>query len=70
MALDPKVVIERVRQWQTNPRAHPLTCGNDSAHQKLEPVEANGTVVLRCLDCGYEQLMIPAVVLLDPERLL
>ena len=67
MVLDVKVVIERVRDWQTNPNAHPLECGNDGNHRKLEPVEWKGTVVLRCLDCDYEQADIPAVVLLNPK---
>jgi len=68
MLKDPKAVMERVRHWQNNLNVQPLTCGNDTNHRKLEPVESNGLVVLCCPDCGYEQPEIPAVVLLNPPQ--
>ncbi|MDD4530920.1 MAG: hypothetical protein PHO80_05230 [Candidatus Gracilibacteria bacterium] len=36
---------------------HPLTCGNNSSHQNLIPVEENGEVILKCLDCNYTQTL-------------
>jgi hypothetical protein len=59
---DPKVIMERVRAWQTNGTVHPLTCANNSEHQKLVPMERNGQVILKCPDCYYEQTWIPAIV--------
>jgi hypothetical protein len=59
---DPEAIMERVRAWQANGMVHPLTCATDSEHQRLVPVEKNGQVVLRCLDCDYEQTWIPAMV--------
>ena len=44
---------------------HPLTCGNDSSHDILNPMFMSGTdeVVLICWDCDYIQRNIPPVVL-------
>ena len=66
MTDDPKTVIERVRAWQANGMVHPLTCGNDSSHAKLVPVEADGKVILTCSDCDYRQDWIPNIVLGKP----
>ena len=41
--------------YQDNPMVHPLTCGNDSMHQNLVPIEEDNKVVLKCLDCSYNQ---------------
>jgi hypothetical protein len=59
---DAKTVAGKVREWQSNPMVHPLTCGNDSGHRKLVPVEAGGGVFLVCLDCDYPQDWIPEIV--------
>lgn len=44
---------------------HPLTCGNDSSHDLLNPMFMSGTdeVVLICWDCDYIQRNIPPAVL-------
>jgi len=41
--------------YQSNPMVHPLTCGNNSMHENLVPVEENNEVILMCLDCDYTQ---------------
>jgi hypothetical protein len=57
--------IARIRRWQANGRVHPLTCGNDSSHAKLEPIAEDGRVILVCPDCDYRQDVIPSIVLED-----
>lgn len=56
-------VVRRVALWQSQDYLHPLTCGNDSGHRKLYATVAEydgpAAVVLRCLDCDYEQRHIP-----------
>jgi hypothetical protein len=54
--------IAAVRAWQGDGRVHPLTCGEDSSHRRLEPVAEAEIVVLKCLDCGYRQDWIPKIV--------
>jgi len=36
--------ILAVQAWQENEHLHPLTCGNDSKHEVLKPVEEAGGV--------------------------
>jgi len=63
-ALNNRVKLEKITQWQLNPDKHPLTCGNDSSHilhGKVDP-ETN-TVILVCPECDYVQETIPDVVL-------
>lgn len=55
--------VEAIRRWQVAGRVHPLTCGVDSRHEVLKPVEENGEIVLRCPVCNYRQTYIPCVVL-------
>jgi hypothetical protein len=55
-------IIAAVQRWQTHPFFHPLTCGVDSGHRCLEPVEVDGQVILVCSDCDYRQTQIPDVV--------
>jgi len=54
--------IEKVKKWQKYPYVHPLTCGNDSRHPELQPVDKEGEVRLECSECGYSQ-SIPDFVL-------
>jgi transposase-like protein len=54
-------MIERIKAWQEAWWLHPLTCGNDSSHTKLEPAERDGKVVLVCRDCDYVQEFIPPI---------
>lgn len=57
-------IIEAVNEWQNDEFLHPLTCGNDSNHEKLIPhMTREGFVVLKCLDCDYIQDWIPEIVL-------
>lgn len=49
--------IKILNSYQDNPMVHPLTCGNNSSHQNLIPVEENGEVILKCLDCNYTQTL-------------
>lgn len=53
--MDNNELIEKVKALQANEKLHPLTCGNNSKHALLEPVEQGGEVVLRCNDCDYVQ---------------
>lgn len=57
------IKILKIEAWQNNPMVHPLTCGHNSKHSKLIPVEENGEVILKCVDCNYFQRYIPKVVL-------
>ena len=48
--------IKIIASFQDNPFVHPLTCGVDSLHQNLVPVDCgDDEVILKCLDCGYKQ---------------
>ena len=64
-------IIKRVNAWQNAGFIHPLTCRWKSSHRNLIPLEVNGKVVLRCLDCKskyQDQLNIPPSVLsVTPE---
>lgn len=57
-----KASIER---WQANPAFHPLTCGEDSNHEPLnpvvEPTNDGERLVLVCPTCGYRQDYIPSI---------
>lgn len=47
--------IKIITSYQNNPIVHPLTCGVNSMHENLIPIEENGEVILICLDCNYIQ---------------
>ena len=47
--------IEVIKRFQCNPRVHPLTCGNNSSHSPLLPVDVAGELFLYCPDCDYKQ---------------
>ena len=47
--------IEVIKRFQCNPRVHPLTCGNNSSHSLLFPVDVAGELFLYCPDCDYKQ---------------
>ncbi len=57
--MTPDEVFAKVTAWQNNPHVHPLTCGNDSSHSNLIPEIRGGDVILKCIDCSFEQLWIP-----------
>lgn len=57
------IKILKIEAWQNNDMVHSLTCSNDSKHKKLIPIENDGKVILRCVDCNYIQSYIPEVVL-------
>lgn len=52
-----KQKIKILNSYQSNPMVHPLTCGNNSYHQNLVPIEENNEVILKCLDCNYTQFL-------------
>lgn len=52
-----KQKIKILTSYQQNKMVHPLTCGINSNHQNLIPIEENDEVILRCLDCSYTQLL-------------
>lgn len=54
-----EAVIEKIKKYQQSGQFHPLTCGKNSNHQVLEPVEVDGNVILKCPDCDYIQKYIP-----------
>ena len=56
-------IINMVEKFQSCGWVHPMTCGNNSAHKLLIPIEKDGKVILACEDCEYEQSWIPEVVL-------
>ncbi len=65
--------IRKVAKWQGFDYVHPLTCGNDSGHPNLVPIEKEGRVKLVCIRCGYEQEIPDFVLQADlrtPEELL
>ena len=55
-------IIEYVNKIQNSGIVHPLTCGNDSTHAPLIPIERDGSVILICKDCDYEQTQIPMIL--------
>lgn len=48
-----------IAAWQLTADVHPLTCGNASAHRLLVPAVVGDRIVLRCLDCAYQQDHVP-----------
>ncbi len=47
-------IIAAVERWQTDPRLHPVTCGQYSQkHAPLKPVEKGGEVILECPNCEH-----------------
>ncbi len=58
-------IIAKITAWQSAGFVHELTCGNDSTHAALVPVEDGGVVVLVCPTCKYVQTHIPPVCLTD-----
>ena len=62
-------VIRIVTKYQNFGMVHELTCGDDSRHQALEPVERDGKVILVCPTCQAVQEHIPDFVLGSEEML-
>lgn len=56
--LSTQQLMDIVWAHQTDPRAHPLTCGNDSSHV-LHPRRDGSAIVLRCSRCTYDQDWVP-----------
>jgi len=52
-----KQKIKILTSYQKNPMVHPLTCGFNSNHRNLVPIEEDDEVILKCLDCEYTQLL-------------
>ncbi len=44
-----------INSYQSNPWVHPLTCGYNSLHRNLIPIENHYGVELQCPDCSYRQ---------------
>jgi hypothetical protein len=53
--MENKQRMKILTSYQDNPMVHPLTCGNNSNHQNLVPIEKDNKVILKCLDCDYIQ---------------
>lgn len=67
--MTPAQIIRAIKEHQAHPYVHPLTCGNDSRHQVLEPQldpDDPTKVILVCLDCTYRQHHIPEFALHAP----
>ena len=62
-------IIRIVNKYQNFGIVHELTCGADSRHQALEPLERDGKVVLVCPTCGEVQEKIPEFVLGSEEMI-
>jgi hypothetical protein len=56
--------MEAIRKYQNCDYLHPLTCGNDSRHALLKPIEKDGKIILVCPDCDYVQNWHPEVEML------
>lgn len=54
--------IAAINEWQQNDHVHPLTCGNNSNHANLIPIEEDSKIVLKCSDCDYKQNWVPEIV--------
>lgn len=57
--MDIDKVMERIKKYQELSMVHPLTCGNNSMHNNLEPRIQDEQVILFCKDCDYTQSHIP-----------
>lgn len=55
--------IRVIKKWQACGHVHELTCGVNSLHEPLKPVESGGDVVLICPTCKHVQRYIPDAVL-------
>lgn len=55
--------INIINSYQNNSLVHPLTCIN-SLHQNLIPIEYNNKVILKCLDCSYEQPLMDEFIIM------
>jgi len=51
--------IEAIKKYQECDYVHPLTCGNDSSHELLKPLQIAGKLCLICPSCDYVQEYIP-----------
>jgi len=51
--------IKSICDFQLYANCHKLTCGNNSRHSILYPAIKDDKIILKCLDCGYEQTYIP-----------
>lgn len=60
--MDNKEKIKKINDWQNCKFVHLLTCGNNSNHKSLKPVEKNNTVILVCENCDYKQTNIPDII--------
>ena len=56
-------IIDRIIAYHNNDMVHQLTCGNDSNHTPLIPIQQGDKVILICVDCNYKQSHIPKIVL-------
>ena len=54
--------VKAIKFWQENDAVHSLTCKN-STHKPLVGLIVEGCVILKCIDCDYEQHWIPPIVL-------
>lgn len=52
-------VKRRITDYQQAVGVNPLTCGNNSQHEKLYPKVLEQGVVLLCPNCKYTQTYIP-----------
>lgn len=53
--------IDLINYYQAAGIGHPLTCGNQSKHALLQPIEKAGSLYLVCPTCGYTQTHIPTL---------
>ena len=63
------IAFEVVREWQGNPKLHPLTCGRDSSHPPLEAEDVDGAVRLYCTACDWTQAVPRPLTELVLERI-
>lgn len=54
--------IAAINWYQKHSYFHPLTCGNNSKHNLLQPKLINNQIYLICTDCDYVQQSIPEVI--------
>lgn len=46
-------IARRIDKWQRTPFVRPIRCKANSLHQPLITSSSQGSLVLKCYDCGY-----------------
>lgn len=55
-------IVDAINKWQSNENVHQLTCLNNG-NDKLIPEIKDDCVILKCINCSYEQYDIPSIII-------